>query len=188
MLQKNLLPPFSSFSSNVLKMEVSCFSGKLVLKYMESHRKRTPTSQTLLRGSCILKVSFSFPAARFTFFKMFNINEVKWSRYRPGVAQRWVEVSLYSFMTTALEGGEWPAARLGRTLPPGKARYPFYMRLGRPQDRSGGAENLVHINTRINKLGLTCWYSSNGLVHHHQNSSPIWTLRFEYFGPFHTHP
>jgi len=32
-------------------------------------------------------------------------------------------------MTAALEGGEWSAARPGRTLPPGKIRYPFYRRL-----------------------------------------------------------
>ena len=30
----------------------------------------------------------------------------------------WVEVLLYSFMTTALEGGEWSASRPGRSLPP----------------------------------------------------------------------
>jgi len=29
-------------------------------------------------------------------------------------------------MTTALGGGEWSAARPGRTLPPGKTRYPLY--------------------------------------------------------------
>ena len=46
-------------------------------------------------------------------------------------------------MTTALEGGEWSAARPGRTLPPGKTRYPFYRRLFGPQGRSGRAENLV---------------------------------------------
>jgi hypothetical protein len=40
-------------------------------------------------------------------------------------------------MTTAREGGEWSAARPGRTLLPGKTRYPFYRRLGGPQDRSG---------------------------------------------------
>ena len=45
-------------------------------------------------------------------------------------------------MVTALEGGEWSAARPGRTLPPGKTRYPLDRRLGGPQDRSGGAENL----------------------------------------------
>ena len=33
-------------------------------------------------------------------------------------------------MTAALEGGEWSAACPGRTLPPGKTRYPFYRRLG----------------------------------------------------------
>ena len=46
-------------------------------------------------------------------------------------------------MTAALEGGEWSAARPGRTLPPGKTRYLFYSRLGGPQGRSGRAENLV---------------------------------------------
>jgi len=44
-------------------------------------------------------------------------------------------------MTAALEGGEWLAARPGRTLPPGKTRHPFYRRLCGPQGRSGRAEN-----------------------------------------------
>ena len=51
-------------------------------------------------------------------------------------------------MTAALEGGEWSAARPGRTLPPGKTRYPFYRRLGGPQGRSGRAENLVPTGIR----------------------------------------
>ena len=51
-------------------------------------------------------------------------------------------------MTAALEGGEWSAARPGRTLPPGKARYPFYRRLGGPQGRSGREENLVPTGIR----------------------------------------
>ena len=46
-------------------------------------------------------------------------------------------------MTAAVEGGEWSAARPGRTLSPGKTRYPLYRRLGGPQGRSGRAENLV---------------------------------------------
>ena len=46
-------------------------------------------------------------------------------------------------MTAALEGGEWLAARPGRTLRPVKTRYPLYRRLGGPQGRSGRAENLV---------------------------------------------
>jgi hypothetical protein len=44
--------------------------------------------------------------------------------------------------------GEWSAARPGRTLPPGKTRYPFYRRLGGPQGRSGRAENLVPTGIR----------------------------------------
>jgi len=46
-------------------------------------------------------------------------------------------------MTAALEGGEWSAARPGRTLPPGKTRYPSHRRLGGPQGWSGRVENLV---------------------------------------------
>jgi len=51
-------------------------------------------------------------------------------------------------MTAALEGGEWSAARPGRTLPPGKTRYLFYRRLGGPQGRSRRAENLVPTEIR----------------------------------------
>ena len=46
-------------------------------------------------------------------------------------------------MTAALEGGEWSAVRPGRTLHPGKTRYPLYRRLVGLQGRSGRAENLV---------------------------------------------
>jgi len=51
-------------------------------------------------------------------------------------------------MTAALEGGEWSAARPGRTLPQGETRYPFYRRLGGPQVRSGQTENLVPTGIR----------------------------------------
>ena len=51
-------------------------------------------------------------------------------------------------MTAALEGGEWSAARPGRTLPPGKTRYPFYKRLGGSQGRSGRVENLFPTGIR----------------------------------------
>ena len=46
-------------------------------------------------------------------------------------------------MTVELEGSEWSAARPGRTLRPGKTRYPLYRRLGGSQGRSGRAENLA---------------------------------------------
>ena len=51
-------------------------------------------------------------------------------------------------MTAALEGDEWSAARTGRTLSPGKTRYPFCRRLGEPQRQSGRAENLVPTGLR----------------------------------------
>ena len=44
---------------------------------------------------------------------------------------------LYSFLTTALEGGEGSASRPGRSLPLGKTQYPLYRRVGGPQGRSG---------------------------------------------------
>ena len=47
------------------------------------------------------------------------------------------------FHDRGIRRGEWSAARLGRTLPPGKIQYPFYWRLDGPQGRSWRAENLV---------------------------------------------
>jgi len=35
-------------------------------------------------------------------------------------------------MTTALDEGEGSASRPGRSLPPGKIRYPLYRKLGGP--------------------------------------------------------
>ena len=66
----------------------------------------------------------------------------------------WVEVRPYSSMTSALEGGERPAARPGPTLPPLKTRYPFYRRLGGPQGLSGWAENLVVTGIRSRSQSL----------------------------------
>jgi hypothetical protein len=57
-------------------------------------------------------------------------------------------------MTAALEGSEWSAVRPGRTLPPGKTRYPFYRRLVGPQGRGGRAENLVPIEIRSRTVQL----------------------------------
>ena len=56
--------------------------------------------------------------------------------HRPYGPYGGVEVQLYPFMTTVLEGGEGSALRPGRSLPPGKTRYPLYRRLGGSQGRS----------------------------------------------------
>jgi hypothetical protein len=46
--------------------------------------------------------------------------------------------SSYSFLTSALNGGEWSASRPGRALAPGKdPRYPLDKRLVGPQSGSG---------------------------------------------------
>ena len=42
----------------------------------------------------------------------------------------------------ALKGGEGSASRLGRSLPPGKTRYPLHGRLGGPQGRSGQVQKI----------------------------------------------
>ena len=41
------------------------------------------------------------------------------------------------FLDHGTRRGEGSASRPGRSLPPGKTRYPLYRRLGWPQDRSG---------------------------------------------------
>jgi len=46
-------------------------------------------------------------------------------------------------MTAALEEGEQSAARPSHTLPLRKTQYPFYRRLGGPQNQSRWAENLA---------------------------------------------
>jgi hypothetical protein len=46
------------------------------------------------------------------------------------------------FMITALEGSEGSASRYGRSLPPGKTRYPLYRRLGGPQGRGGQVQKM----------------------------------------------
>ena len=45
-------------------------------------------------------------------------------------------------MTTALESCEGSESRLGRSLPPGKTRYPLYRRLGGPQGWSGQVQKI----------------------------------------------
>jgi len=69
-------------------------------------------------------------------------------------------------MTAALEGGEWSAPPPGRTLPPGKTRYPLYRRLGGSQGRSGRAENLVPTRIRsrtVQPVVSRSVYGTNGI-------------------------
>ena len=74
--------------------------------------------------------------------------KVKFSRYRPGVAQRVGRGIALLSHDHGTRRGDQVGARPGRTLPPGKKRYPFYRRLGGLQGRSGWAENLVPTGIR----------------------------------------
>ena len=60
-----------------------------------------------------------------------------WSSVRAVRPIDGLEIWLYSFLTTALEGSEGSVSRTGPSLPPGKTRYPLYRRLCGPQGRSG---------------------------------------------------
>jgi hypothetical protein len=56
------------------------------------------------------------------------------------------------YLTSALDGGEWLASRLGRFTPRNSLWYPLNRRLGGPQNRSGryGLEkNLMPARSRI---------------------------------------
>ena len=75
-------------------------------------------------------------------------SKVKCSRYRPGVAQR-VGIGIAVLFHDRGTRRMWVVSSTPRPhLPPGKTRYPFYMRLDGPQGRSGRAENLVPTGIR----------------------------------------
>jgi len=73
---------------------------------------------------------------------------VKWSRYRPGVAQRLVRGIDLLLHDRGTERCGCSAPHPSRTLPSGKNRYPFYRKQGGSQGRPGGAENLVPTGIR----------------------------------------
>jgi hypothetical protein len=64
--------------------------------------------------------------------------KVKQSRYTPWWRLGERKYSSNSFLTSALDSGEWSASRPGRDFPRGNdLRYPLYRRLDGPQSRSG---------------------------------------------------
>ena len=78
------------------------------------------------------------------FYLYLYLVKVKWSRYRPGVAQR-VGRGIALLFHDRGTRREWVVSSTPR---PHFTRYPLYRRLGRSQDRSGWAENLVPIGIR----------------------------------------
>ena len=81
----------------------------------------------------------------FDLFNEYIKVKVKWSRYRPGVAQRVGRGIALLFHDRGTRRG-WVVSSTPRPhFTPGKepVLYPLYRRLGGPQGRSGWAENLV---------------------------------------------
>ena len=76
------------------------------------------------------------------------IVKVKWSRYRPGVAQR-VGRGIALFFHDRGTRRRWVVSSTPRPhFTPRKTRFPLYRRLGGPQGRSGRAENLASTGIR----------------------------------------
>ena len=75
-------------------------------------------------------------------FLQYNTVKFKCSCCRPGCRVGRGIALLFSDRGTR-RGWVWSATHPGRTLPPGKTRYPLYRRLGGPQFRSGRAEKLA---------------------------------------------
>ena len=74
--------------------------------------------------------------------------KVKWSRYRPDVAQRVGRGIALLFLDHGTRRGWVVSSTPWPHFTPGKNRYPFYRRLGGPQGRSGWAENLIPTGIR----------------------------------------
>jgi hypothetical protein len=79
----------------------------------------------------------------------------------------WVQVQLYSSMTTALEGGEWSASRPGRALPPHRERRGTHCTGGwvGPRDRCGKSRppretQLVFLPIKISDITQQCTVST----------------------------
>jgi hypothetical protein len=89
----------------------------------------------------------SVPPITITRTKLSKGLKLKQSHYTPrrhlGEERRY---SSYSFLISALDGGEWSASLPGRSLAPGKGlQYPLYRTLGGPQSRPVWRQRLEEI-------------------------------------------
>jgi len=98
---------------------------KFLRDYMFSHPQRQYSSQSPHWETQMWHKMTSYSSCNNLFKKV----KVKFSRQRPGVAQRVSKGIAVLFHDRGTRRGEWSAARPGRTLPPGKTRYPLYRRL-----------------------------------------------------------
>jgi hypothetical protein len=70
----------------------------------------------------MLQVNFHWPTLfiKYMYLIIRKSKKVKQSRYTPWRRLRGEEYSSYSFMISALDGGDWSGSRPGRALPPRK--------------------------------------------------------------------
>ena len=77
-----------------------------------------------------------------------KVKEVKWSRYRPGVAQRVGRGIALFFHDRGTRRGWVVSSTLRPHFTPGKDPVPIVQEAGCPQGRSGWAENIVPTGIR----------------------------------------
>jgi len=107
------------------------------------------TESSFMQSIVISFIGLTVPCSRVHLTRSVGIRvNVKWSRYRPGVAQRVDRGIALLFHDHGTKRGRVVSSTPPPHLPPGKPRYPFYRRLGGPQGRSGRAENLVPTGIR----------------------------------------
>ena len=102
--------------------------------------------------------------------------KVKWSRYRPGVAQKVGRGIVLLFHDHDTRRGWVVSSTPQPHFTPrekGKTCYPFYRRLGGPHGRSGRAENLV-------PTGIQSW-TVQPVVSRYTNWATQPTLNYCYF-------
>ena len=109
--------------------------------------KVCPVWVKILLFSYIMAATICWPAELDDSFYMM-IYHVKWSRYRPGVAQRVGRGIALLFHDRGTRRG-WLVSSTPRPhFTPGKTQYRLYRRLRGPQGRSGRVENLIPTGIR----------------------------------------
>jgi len=117
------------------------------------------------------------------------IYKVKFSRYRPGMAQRVGRGIALLFHDRGTRRG-WVVSVTPRPLfTPGKTPYPFYKKLGGPQGRSGSAENLFPTGIRSRTVQLvvsryTDWATGSTHTHTHTHTH-AYIYIYIYIGDIH---
>jgi len=95
--------------------------------------------------------------------------KIKWSRYRPSVAQ-WVGRGIALLFHDCGTRSGCVVSRTPRPhFTPGKTMYPFYREMSGPQGRSGRAENLVPTGIRSRSVQPSV------------SSYTVWASRLTYF-------